>query len=217
MPRIARIVIPGQPHHITQRGNRRQDTFFSTTDYRVYLRFMAEWCEKQRVDIWCYCLMPNHIHLIAVPKTEKSLARAIGEAHRRYTCYVNNKKKWYGYLWQGRFSSFPMDEHHLLTAARYIELNPVRAGIVADPSDYPWSSCRAHLNGSNDMLVNARALCGLVSDWTDFLHRGLSDEEVEILKKHERTGRPLGNNQFIDTLEQLTTRILKKKKPGRKK
>ncbi len=119
------------PHHITQRGNRRQQTFFNNADYAAYLELMAEWCNKEGVDIWAYACMPNHIHLVAIPGTEEALRRAIGEAHRRYTRRINFREKWRGYLWQGRFASFVMDEAYLLAAARYIELNPLRAGLVA--------------------------------------------------------------------------------------
>ncbi len=118
MARIARVVAPGYPHHITQRGNRRQQTFFRDDDYLAYLELMAEWCRKCRVEIWAWCLMPNHVHLIAVPQTEEGLARAIGEAHRRYNRRINFREKWRGHLWQERFASFPMDETHLLVAAR---------------------------------------------------------------------------------------------------
>ena len=131
MARLARLVIPGLPHHITQRGNRRQQTFFNEADYAAYLELMSEWCRDQGVEIWTYCLMPNHTHIIAVPSTEDGLRWAIGEAHRRYTRRINFREKWRGYLWQGRFASFVMDEPYLLAAARYIELNPVRAGLVA--------------------------------------------------------------------------------------
>ena len=203
MPRLPRIVIPGLPHHITQRGNRRQNTFFSNADYRIYLRTMASWWEKRHVIIWCYCLMPNHVHLIAVPETEESLSRAIGEAHRRYTCYINEKKRWKGYLWQGRFSSFPLDKYHLMAAARYIELNPVRAGLVEDPAKYQWSSCKAHLSGEYDILVKNRPLLDLFPDWEKLLCQGLSEEEKETIKKHEKTGRPLGNEKFIERVELL--------------
>ena len=130
MARLARLVIPGLPHHVTQRGNRRQQTFFNDGDYVAYLELMAEWCREEGVEIWSYCLMPNHVHLIAVPKTEDGLRRAIGEAHRRYTRRINFREKWRGYLWQGRFASFIMDEPYLLAAARYVELNPVRAKLV---------------------------------------------------------------------------------------
>ena len=127
MARIARIVAPGYPHHITQRGNRRQRTFFNESDYSAYIDLMAEWCERCGVEIWGYCLMPNHTHLIARPEKIDSLSSAIGEAHRRYSRMINFREGWRGYLWQGRFSSFVMDEAHLIASIRYIERNPVRA------------------------------------------------------------------------------------------
>ena len=130
MARIARIVVPRYPHHITQRGNRRQKTFFCDEDYRRYIDLMAEWCNRCGVAVWAYCLMPNHTHLIAVPQTEEGLRKAVGEAHRRYSRMINFREGWRGYLWQGRFSSFVMDERYLLTAVRYIELN--RTQIFAD-------------------------------------------------------------------------------------
>lgn len=152
MARMARVVIPGIPHHITQRGNRRLETFFAESDYREYLYLMAEWCNRCKVQIRSYCLMPNHVHLIAVPESEDGLHRAIGEAHRRYTRYINFQKEWKGHLWQGRFASFPMDEHYLIATARYIELNPVKAGLVKKPEEYRWSSARAHLQGEDEFL-----------------------------------------------------------------
>ena len=142
MARLARLVIPGMPHHITQRGNRRQQTFFNEGDYAAYLELMAEWCREEGVEIWSYCLMPNHIHLIAVPSSEDGLRRAIGEAHRRYTRRINFREKWRGYLWQGRFASFVMDEPYLVAAARYVELNPVRARLAVCADAWRWSSAR---------------------------------------------------------------------------
>ena len=152
MARIARVVAEHYPHHITQRGNRRQDTFFCDDDYRYYIQLMAEWCGKCGVTIWAYCLMPNHVHLIAVPESEDGLRRALGEAHRRYTRHINFREKWKGHLWQGRFASFLMDEEYLLAAARYIELNPVRTGLVSIPEEYPWSSAKAHIKGETMIL-----------------------------------------------------------------
>ena len=110
MARIARVVAPGLPHHITQRGNRRQATFFGADDYQAYRALMREWCEYWKVEVWAYCLMPNHVHLIAVPPSEDGLRRAMGEAHRRYTRRVNFREGWRGHLWQGRFASYPLDE-----------------------------------------------------------------------------------------------------------
>src|SRR5271157_1289425 len=141
------------PHHVTQRGNPKQETFFGEEDYQHYLELMAQFCRAEQVAIWAYCLMPNQVHLIVVPQSAESLRRAIGEAHRRYTRSINFREGWRGHLWQGRFASFVMDEDHLLTAARYVELNPVRAGSVQAPSRYRWSSAVAHQRGRDDALV----------------------------------------------------------------
>jgi len=135
------------PHHVTQRGNRRQETFFSEADYQAYLELMAEWCQKRQVEIWAYCLMPNHVHLIAVPGTKEGLQLAIGEAHRRYSRLINFRQGWRGHLWQGRFSSFILDEAYLLACARYVERNSVRAGLVEKPEQWRWSSAAAHMSG----------------------------------------------------------------------
>ena len=215
MSRLARVIAPGLPHHITQRGNRRQLTFFDAEDYQVYLSLMSEWCNKCRVDIWAYCLMPNHVHLIAVPESETGLARAIGEAHRRYTRHINFREGWRGHLWQERFASFPMDEPHLLAAARYVEMNPVAAGLVDRPEAYRWSSAAAHLAGSDDTLVKVKPLLEMVDHWRDFLT--LTDEEgLSILKKHERSGRPLGAAPFVERLEDQLARRLRPGKRGPK-
>ena len=216
MPRIARLIAPGVPHHITQRGNRRLETFFSDEDYRQYLVLMAEWCRLFHVGIWAYCLMPNHIHLIAVPRWKESLRQAIGEAHRRYSVMVNRRQGWTGHLWQGRFSSFPMDEKHLLAAAKYIEMNPVRAGLVADPYAWRWSSAGSHLEGKDDILVKVAPLLERVGEWRDFL-AAVDEADAEKIRRHERTGRALGNDAFLDSLEKSLKRTVRPQKAGRKK
>ena len=217
MARIARVVVPGLPHHITQRGNRRMKTFFSEADYRMYLASMDEWCLKHQVEIWAYCLMPNHVHLIATPTTAEGLGLAIGEAHRRYTRFINEQKGWKGHLWQGRFASYPLDEAHLLAAARYIELNPVRARLVKHPWDYPWSSCQAHLGKRKDVLVKPNPLTRLAAGWQELLASAPGEEEQERFRQHERTGRPLGDDHFLGLIEKCTGRQLQRKKPGPKK
>jgi putative transposase len=201
MARIARVVVPGIPHHITQRGNRRMETFFSDRDYREYLYLMAEWANRCKVQVWAYCLMPNHVHLIVVPESEDGLGRAIGEAHRRYTRYINFQKGWKGHLWQGRFASFPMDEQYLIAAARYIELNPVKARIVKKPEAYRWSSAKAHLQGEDDILVKVEQLLSLIPDWEGLLSSDLTEKEYETLRRHEKTGRPLGDDDFCQDLK----------------
>ncbi|MBS3810061.1 MAG: transposase [Desulfobacterales bacterium] len=216
MARLSRIVIPGYPHHVTQRGNRRQNTFFGDADYRQYIRLMAEWCEKLGVQIWAYCLMPNHVHLIAVPDDESGLAKAIGEAHRRYTRYINFREGWRGYLWQGRFASYAMDQHYLIATARYVELNPVRAGIAKYPKDYSWSSARAHLSNQDDELVKAAPLLNIIQNWERFLASGMPAEDEDGIKRHSKTGRPLGDDLFLETIEKLSGREVRPRKPGPK-
>ena len=217
MARIARVVAPGLPHHVTQRGNRRLQTFFGDDDYQAYLELMSEWCAKYKVQIWAYCLMPNHVHLIAVPETKESLNLAIGEAHRRYTRRVNFREGWRGHLWQGRFSSFILDQNHLLACTRYVELNPVRAGMVKNPQAWRWSSADAHTQRKDDILVRTKPLLAMIkSPWKKFLSVGIQESEMDLFRKHERTGRPIGDDAFIDRLERLLDRPLKPKKPGPK-
>jgi putative transposase len=216
MARLARLVVPGMPHHVTQRGNRRQQTFFNDGDYAAYLELMAEWCRERGVEIWGYCLMPNHVHLIAVPSTEDGLRWAIGEAHQRYTRRINFREKWRGYLWQGRFASFVMDEPYLLAAARYVELNPVRARLVERASDWPWSSARAHLSGRDDRLVKVAPLLAMVGAWKAFLGSAVPEEELRDPRGHARTGRPLGDETFLGRLEEMVGRVLKPQKRGPK-
>lgn len=217
MARVARVVAPGLPHHVTQRGNRRQATFFGDADYEEYIRLMAGWCARGNVAVWAYCLMPNHVHMILVPQSAEGLRRAIGEAHRRYTRRVNVREGCRGHLWQGRFASVPLDERYLLAAARYAELNPVRAGLVQDPAAYPWSSAAAHLAGRDDALVQVEPLLAMVGNWKDFLLGGIGQEEIANLRRHERTGRPLGNDGFVGQLEASLGRILQRRRPGRKR
>jgi putative transposase len=215
MARIARVIALGLPHHVTQRGNRRQQTFFHDDDYEAYLALMSEWCGKYQVQVWAYCLMPNHVHLIAVPETEEGLARTVGEAHRRYTRRINFRERWRGHLWQERFASFPMDERYLLAAVRYVEMNPVAAGMAVLPGEYRWSSAAAHLAGKDDQLVKVKPLLDMVSDWQSFLTL-TDEEELALLKKHERSGRPLGGVSFVERLEEELERLLRPAKRGPK-
>ena len=217
MARLARVVAQGTPHHVTQRGNRRQQVFFREEDYQAYLDLLAEWCELQGVEIWAYCLMPNHVHLMVVPRSAEGLARAIGEAHRRYTRFINFREKWRGYLWQGRFASFPMDRAYALACARYIELNPVRAGLAKKPEGWLWSSAGAHLRGEIGPIIRSPKPLGNPAEWASLLNGGLAEAEAEAIRRAERTGRPLGSERFIERLEGRLGRALKPQKPGRKK
>ncbi|MCK4905205.1 transposase [bacterium] len=218
MSRIARVVVPEYPHHIIQRGNRRQKVFFNEGDYEEYLRLLNNYSLRFKVDILSYCLMPNHIHLIATPHEDGSLAQAIGETHRNYTRFINFREKWRGYLWQGRFSSYVLDEGYLLAAVRYILLNPVKAGIVKKPWDYKWSSTQHHMKIKNNPLIKDTLLRELIENWQDFLSITADDDDnIKLLQLHERTGRPLGDNTFIEKLESLLKIRLKKKRAGRRK
>jgi putative transposase len=160
--------------------------------------------------------MPNHVHLIATPQNTGGLGVAIGEAHRRYTRRINFRQEWRGHLWQGRFASVVLDGPHLLAAVRYIERNPVRAGLCQDAWDYAWSSAAAHVAGQDDLLVKTTPLLGLVPDWREYVQREPTDREVRALRQHERTGRPLGSDSFLRALESLLARPLLRQKPGRK-
>jgi putative transposase len=216
MARLARIVAAGVPHHVTQRGNRRQDVFFGEDDFATYMALLAEGCRAAEVAVWAYCLMPNHVHLILVPRDEDGLRAALGETHRRYTRHVNRREDWRGYLWQGRFASVPMDAAHVLAAARYVELNPVRAGLAKRARDWRWSSARAHLAGKDDALVQVKPLLDLVPDWPALLRQGLGDDERDAIRAGERTGRPLGSPAFVARLEKRLGRVLARQKPGPK-
>ncbi len=215
MARIPRAVIPGVPHHLTQRGNRRQQTFFAVEDYVRYLELMSEWCARCSVEVWAWCLMPNHVHLVVVPESAEGLRRAIGEAHRRYTLMVNRRHGWQGHLWQGRFRSFVMDDRHALAASRYVELNPVRGGLVASADDYPWSSARAHLLRRDGALGRVQPLLDRVPDWGAFLGVGRECDLEAELRKHQSTGRPLGSDEFVEEMERRSGRSLRPGKAGR--
>jgi putative transposase len=216
MARLARVVAAGLPHLVTQRGNRRQQVFFDRKDTALYCELLAEGCRAAGTAVWGYCLMPDHVHLILVPSDPDGLRAALGEAHRRYTRHVNLREGWRGYLWQGRFASFPVDETCLLACARYVELNPVRAGLVRRARDWKWSSARAHLSGADDALVTVEPLLSLVPDWRAFLRQGLAEEEHEAIRAAERTGRPLGSEGFTAKLEKRLKRPLARRKPGPK-
>ena len=197
MPRFARIVYPGIPHHITQRGNRRQRVFFSDDDKALYLRLLSKWVDKAGLKIWAYCLMDNHVHHVAVPETKDGLAVAFGETHKAYTRIINEREGWRGFLWQGRFGSFPMDDPYLYRAMRYDELNPVRAGLVEDPSGYRWSSARAHVLGEPDPMIGRNPLGMNGREWAAYLKEGLAESEVKLFREHTARLTPLGSEDFL--------------------
>ncbi len=216
MARLARVVVPGWPHHITQRGNRRQQTFFREADYVLYLQLAAEFFAKADTEVWGYCLMPNHVHIIATPKTKDGLRAAIAETHRRYTRIVNKRERWTGYLWQGRFASFPMDGDYFVSASRYVGLNPVRAKLTAQAREWPWSSVNAHLRGADDGLVRVAPLLDRIGAAERFFLTDLAEEGRRKLRRASATGRPLGASEWVKALEQQLARPLAPQRAGRK-
>lgn len=215
MARMARLVVPNYPHHVTQRGNRRQAVFFGDGDYRTYLELVRAACTVVETAVLAYCLMPNHVHLIMVPRHEDGLRAAIAESHRRYTRLVNFRAGWRGHLWQERFHSFVMDEAHLAAAIPYVEQNPVRAQLCQRPEDWPWSSARTRLTRRPDPLVDGNLLSELLADHGP-CRSGIAHESCEAFRQHTRTGRPLGIEGFVDHLEAITGRSLKPRPPGPK-
>ena len=216
MARIARIVVPNLPHHIVQRGNRRMPVFFNNRDKEFYIKLLKECALKAGIEFWAYCLMDNHVHFIAVPEREESFRLGFGEAHRRYTRAINFREGWRGYLWQGRFFSYPLSEAHLYAAIKYVELNPVKAKLVKRTEDYLWSSAKAHVTRGEDKLCSQHFMTEEIQDWSAYLSAQEKAGEQINFSSHISTGRPLGDDNFITKLEQLTGRKLRKQKPGRK-
>jgi len=217
MPRIARIIAPGYPHHITQRGNNRATVFFDDDDRQVYLKLLACYAQKHHIQIWAWCLMNNHIHLLAVPGTESSLARGIGLTNQMYTQYLNRKLKQSGRIWQNRFFSCVVEnEQYLWAVARYIERNPLKAGLAELVEEYRWSSARAHVTTAHDPLLSGDSWLSAEeqSAYRDFVC--MEDDETDsAIRKATNSGRPFGSESFIDTLEFQLNQALKPGKPGR--
>jgi putative transposase len=201
---------------VIQRGNRRQTTFFGERDYRLYRAIAAEMFANAGVEVWAYCLMPNHVHLIAAPSDPHGLARAMGATHLRYTRVVNRREGWAGFLWQGRFTSFPMDETYLLQCTRYVGLNPVRAGLVRQAIEWPWSSVRSHLRDRDDTLLTPQPLAErLGAALGEFFDVDVEAEARSRLRAASTAGRPLGDAAWIAALERKTGRKLTAAPRGR--
>lgn len=218
MPRISRVVLPGHAHHVTQRGVRSQAIFLEADDQSLYLSLLSEQTRRFQVEVLCYCLMTNHVHLLAVPSDALGLARAIGEAHRRYTLQVNRRLKVRGYLFQGRFASCPLDGDHLVAAARYVLLNPVRAGLTPDAISWPYSSAAFHTGEkATDILIKTNDLLGFLPDteaWRQLMESD-EDERADRLRRLTRTGRPCGDESFVEQAELVCQRPLQPRLAGR--
>jgi putative transposase len=216
---MARVVAPGIAHHVTQRGNARQTVFEDPEDRRVYLKLLRGHAMKQRLDIWAWCLMTNHIHLLVVPGTGEGLAKALGSTHRDYARYRNTRSGRSGHLWQARYYSCPVDDRGIFPVMAYIERNPVRAGVVGRAEDYLWSSAASHVGGTDDRgFIDLRAWREHYTGerWREALRIGLDDEALrERIRLATRTGRPLGSDGFTGALECAEGRRLRVGQPGR--
>ncbi|MGH9554865.1 MAG: transposase [Terriglobales bacterium] len=209
------------PHHITQRGNRREDVFFSDGDRAAYLTWLADYCAKYKVSVLAYCLMTNHIHVVAVPRSDDALEKVFRPLHTRYAQRINRAKRWKGHLWQGRFFSSALDADYMWAAIRYVERNPVRARIVRRSENYRWSSAAAHCGLKADAVLTTdrRWLSQLESldDWSKWLAEGDEPAQLEVLRRHVERGLPCGAEGFIRRLERRAGQILRFRARGRPK
>jgi putative transposase len=222
MARLARVVAVGEPHHLTQRGNNRQTTFLDDHDRRTYCRLLAEHAKQVGIRVLGYCLMTNHVHLMAIPERADSFARGLGRAHYRYARAFHERWGGSGHLWQNRFFSCPLDRDHLWTALRYVDLNPLRAGLVEEATAYEWSSARAHVERQDPLgLLDCSSwgeLCRR-QDWREMLGptRLEEGEAMAALRQATLRGRPLGSEGFVKRLEGMFARKLDGKHTGRPK
>jgi putative transposase len=216
MARLARVVVPGLPHHVTQRGNGRARTFFGDDDYALYRDLLATHCHAADVDVWGWCLMPNHVHLILVPSDPDGLRRALSRVHRIYAGVIQARRRRSGHFWQGRFGAVAVDEAYLAAALRYVSLNPVRARLVARAQDWKWSSTRAHLRGKDDGLTARQPVREIIPDFAGLLASAPEQDLFDSLRASESIGRPLGSDRFLARIERLTGRVLKPRKRGPK-
>ena len=219
MPRLARNVFPRIPHHITQRGNRREDIFFTDDDRHAYLNWLREYCHEHQVDILAYCLMTNHIHLVLVPNTEEGLNRVLKPLHMRYAQHINKQRGWKGHLWQGRYFSSPLDDAYLWAAIRYVERNPVRVKMVRKAERYRWSSAAAHCGLQDDSVLTQKQKWkkqfDQVSNWSDWLAEGEDKNQLLVIRRNIDKGLPCGSERFIKKLEKIAGKVLQYRPQGR--
>lgn len=219
MPRLSRTVFADVPHHITQRGNRREEVFFTDTDRAYYLEWLKNYSVRYEVDVLAYCLMTNHIHLVLVPATEQGLQQVLKPLHMRYAQYINRSRGWKGHLWQGRYFSSALDESYTWAAIRYVERNPVRARLVRKAERYPWSSAAGHCGLKKDTLISGKQewqkRFEKIGDWSSWLAERDEMEELDYLQRNVSKGLPCGSEKFIQRLETLAGRELKFRPQGR--
>jgi len=218
MARFARVIALGVPHHITQRGNARRFILDSDADRRVYLDLLRQSAERSEIELIGYCLMSNHVHLIAIPNKANVLGLALKDAHGRYASYWNAMRCSSGHVWQGRYYSCPLDEPHLWEALRYTELNPVRAGLTSEAEAWRWSSAAAHCGAEarNEVLdLEVWRKSWTASAWRQYLAAGETEPKLTEIRRCTHTGRPLGSAEFVQALEGTMKRRLAPQKGGR--
>jgi len=216
---LARVIAVDVPHHVTQRGNARRFILDSDADRAVYLDLLRQYTQLHELSLVGYCLMSNHVHLVAIPHQKESLSLAMKETQGRYAGYWNARHRSSGHAWQGRFYSCPLDSAHLWAALRYTELNPVRAGLVAQPERWRWSSAAAHCGTAEpDSCLEMgtwRSRWDSVS-WREYLAVPQTEGELRAIRQCTHTGRPLGTAEFVESLEQTLRRRLAPQKGGRR-
>ncbi len=219
MPRLPRTVFAGLAHHVTQRGNRREPIFFADDDRIAYLSWLEEYADKHQVEVLTYCLMSNHVQLVVVPTTDDGLQLVLKPLHMRYAQRINRQMGWSGHLWQGRFFSSPLDDAYLWTAIRYVECNPVRAGMVQRAEDYRWSSAAAHCTDQPDGLLNRESNWGkqfaAIDNWSGWLQMTDDVERLDLLRQSADKGLPCGAADFVQALGIQAGRPLESRPQGR--
>jgi putative transposase len=209
MPRIARVIIENYPHHITQRGSNREKIFLDDKDKNYFIKTLFEYCKLFKIELWAFCLMENHFHLLMVPQVTQSLGQCLHGLTFRYAQYFNNKYKHIGRLWQNRYFSCPVDkDEYLVGVLRYVEENPVRAGLAGSASEWPWSSVTK--TGFTNLPKWVQELCNKSPNLGYITGSKLSE-----IRRSTTSGRPLGNVKFYEHLEKKLERQLKPKKSGR--
>jgi putative transposase len=216
MARLARSVVVGYPHAVSQRGNYDQPVFEVEADYRRYLGWLQEYAPHYAVDIWAYCLMPNHVHFVCVPKAGDALARAFNTLHMRYAQYFNIKRGVTGHLWKGRFLSCMLDDKSCFEEVRFIENNPVRSGFVERAEDYLWSSAWNHVMGEKDPVLSEGCFLPCeVPDWRAYLAARGEEAVMNRVRERLKTGRPAGDAEFVQKIEEIVGRRLEALPRGR--
>jgi len=216
MPRTARVIVADVPYHVTQRGNRKQDVFYSDGDYRMYLGWLSDYADRYSLEILAYCLMPNHVHIVAIPRRLDSMANTMRILDKRHSDALNAAFDWAGHLWQGRYFSAALDDAHLWNAVRYVERNPVRAGLVERAEDYLWSSAAFHLGKRPSKIIKSSTEWGrAVEGWAEALASPEDEEMLHKIRLRTRCGFPCGNDEFVARISDALGRPLVLRQRGR--